>query len=54
MLRFYRHKTWANMTKTELQTAVATATNTQQKIKIPAKTVKFRVVKAVKDAALGI
>ncbi len=27
---------------------------TQQKIKIPAKTVKFRVAKAAKDAVLGV
>jgi DNA-binding protein HU-beta len=56
------------MTKTELQIALAEATQTnkrtafgninpktQQKIKIPAKTVvKFRVAKAAKDAILGV
>ena len=64
------------MTKTELQVALAAATETnkktagvkqkrkartgfnpktQQKIKIPAKTVvKFRVAKAAKDAVLGV
>src|SRR5260370_14236737 len=31
MLRFYCHKTRANMTKTELQTALAAATNTDNR-----------------------